>query len=180
MQARGSTKSTRPASARQDAFAKGRACREAAFPTAVIVKPVLKVLAIEQVAGVGKSWREAAGSLDHVPADMIDMQVGAEDEIDFLGRNASPLQFVEIAGGQSVERRFRAAITAIAAAGVDQHGEARRAHQERVGADQQPPGRRLDEFGAAPRALLFDSLGRRVADQPIAIGSEARQLRNLL
>src|SRR5271156_5570846 len=111
---------------------------------------------------------------------MIDMEVGAEDEVDFLRRNASPLQFVEIAGGQSVEGRFRAAITAIAAAGVDQHGEARRAHQERVDADQQPPGRRLDEFGAEPRELLFDSLGRRVVDQPIAIESEARQLGDLL
>lgn len=108
------------------------------------------------------------------------MEVGPEDEVDFLRRNASPLQFVEIAGGQSVEGQFGAAITAIAAVGVDKHGEARRAHQERVDADQQPPGHRLDEFVAEPRALLFDFLGRRVANQPIAIESEARQLRNLL
>src|ERR1700691_2435182 len=56
---------------RQDALAKGRTGREAAFPAAVIVEPVLKVLAIEQVAGVGKSWREVVVSLHHVPADMI-------------------------------------------------------------------------------------------------------------
>jgi hypothetical protein len=44
---------------------------------------------------------------------MIDMQVGAKDEIDFLRPNASPLQLVEVASGQSVERRFRTAITPI-------------------------------------------------------------------
>src|ERR1700677_3648733 len=88
---------------RQNTFAKGGACRGAAFPTAIIVQSVLEVLAIEQVAGIGKSWREAAVSLDHVPTDMIDMQMGAKDEIDFLGRNAGALQLSEVATGQPVK-----------------------------------------------------------------------------
>jgi hypothetical protein len=71
-------------------------------------------------------------------------------------------------------------MTPVAAARVDQHGEARGAHQERVDADQQSPGLRLDELGAEPRTLLFDSLGCRVADQPIAVESEARQLGDFL
>ena len=104
---------------------------------------------------------------------MIDMEVGPEDEVDFLTRNASPLDSRWTVGRRAIRGR--------------DHGhrrsrcrQARRAHQERVDADQQPPGHRLDESVAEPRALLFDFLGRRVANQSIAIESEARQLRNLL
>jgi hypothetical protein len=88
---------------REHTFAKGDAGRIAALPAAIIVKPVFEVLPIEEVAGVGKSRREAAVAFGHVPADMIDMQVGAKDEIDVLWGNPSPFELAEVAGGQPVE-----------------------------------------------------------------------------
>jgi hypothetical protein len=88
---------------REGTFAKGDAGRVAALPTAVTVEPVLEVLAVESVAGVGKSGREAAVAFDHVPPDVIDMQMSAEDEIDALGLNASAFELAEVARGQSVE-----------------------------------------------------------------------------
>ena len=64
---------------------------------------MLEVLAIEQVAGIGKGWYETPAALDDVPADMIDMKVGAKDEVDLLGLNVRPTQFAEVVGGEAIE-----------------------------------------------------------------------------
>jgi hypothetical protein len=69
----------------------------------------------------GAKCRHPPAVLDlRIPADVIDVQVGAENEVDLLGLHAGCLQIVEVAGVQHVvSRHFRPRLM-VAAAGIDQ------------------------------------------------------------
>ena len=54
----------------------------------VLRGPVRDLLLREDIACIGKCRQPAAVLKARVPADMIDMQVGAHDEIDIGGRDA--------------------------------------------------------------------------------------------
>ena len=86
-------------------------------------QPVGELLAPEQVAGVGKGRRPPAVRQLRVPADMVDVQVGAEDEVDRRRLDAGPPQPVDEArAGALVPVRDLRAVLVLADAGVDQDG----------------------------------------------------------
>ena len=58
--------------------------------TGVVLRhPVVELTATEQIARLGKGRLPTAIVLPRIPADVIDMQMGAEHQIDFGGIDAS-------------------------------------------------------------------------------------------
>ena len=68
---------------RDDALLKGAGMNRQGATGVVLRHPVGELVAAEQVARVGKGRLPAAIVLLRIPADVIDMQMGAEHQIDF-------------------------------------------------------------------------------------------------
>src|SRR4029078_9937115 len=68
---------------RYDSFRKGAGMTRRGATGGVLRHPVGELVAAEQVARVGKGRLPAAIVLLRIPADVIDMQMGAEHQIDF-------------------------------------------------------------------------------------------------
>jgi hypothetical protein len=117
------------------------------------------------MAGARERRHPATAVQARVPADVIDMQVRAHDDIDRLGREPRRPQVVEERGAQHVEGSATSAVLVVAHAGVDEHGEARRLHHERVDGLQEA-SRVVEEVRRQPAAVALDGLGHGLRQQP--------------
>ena len=141
--------------------------------------PIIIFGAADDVLGVGESRNPAPVDQLRVPTDMVLVQVGAHDIIDFPGLHARVGERAEEVGVVLVESGSGRPILVIAAAGVDQHRVAIGLHKERVVTHVDPAVRRqlalrqfsltdLEHLGGQIRkklprrrkgALEFDDLG---------------------
>jgi hypothetical protein len=83
--------------------------------------PIGKFPASDEVAGVEEGRPPCAIDVHRVPTDVVDVQMGAEDEVNRFGRNARRAQPIEPACARTLapDREFRA-ILVLADAGVDE------------------------------------------------------------
>ncbi len=95
---------------------------------------------------------------------MIDMQVRAEHHIDLLGRDAGRAQLREPGPVAPVEGRTPARLV-VAAAAVDQDGEAILANQEALDGEREIAARRILKTRTEPVAIGGEVLGRAVRQQ---------------
>ena len=142
-----------------------------------MVAPVLELGLAEHIAGIGKGRHPLAADEFGVPADMIDMQVGAEHRVDAVRGKTRRRQGVEERILAVVPGRHVAAMLVIAQTSVDDDPPRWRLHQQRVdrhfeaafliGEMRNQPGQfldflvgrqRQDEAGTADR-LQLDDLG---------------------
>src|SRR5262245_20083503 len=131
----------------------------------ILRRPVLPLRADEDVPGAREGRPPTPAVLPRVPADVIDVQVGADDQIHRLGRHAGRSKVVEERRLQHVKRRSSAAILPVADAGVDEDREARTTHDERVHALEKAT-LLVDEVGREPGAMLLERLRGRVGQEP--------------
>jgi hypothetical protein len=109
-------------------------------------QPPGELLAAEQIAGVGEGRHEAAVGPAGVPADVVDVEMGAEDHVDGGRLGACLLQPVEKAGGVAlVPHRQVRAVPVVADAAADEDGAAAGADDERLHRELQPVAREVQE-----------------------------------
>jgi len=100
-----------------------------------------------------------------VPADVIDVQVGADHEIHRLGWHTGGAEVVEKRRVQHVKRWVAAPVLVVADAGVHEHGHAGRSDDEAVHALQESSPL-IEEMGSQPHAMRLDGLRRRIGQEP--------------
>ena len=93
--------------------------------------PIFELVPFEQIAGVGEGRHPLAVDQHRVPADMIDMEMGAEHDIEAFAREARAFEVLE-EGGLEVRHHLHCALLVIADAGVDHDPLRRRVDDERV------------------------------------------------
>src|SRR5215475_2607242 len=103
--------------------------------------------------------------LPRVPADVIDVQVGANDQIHRLRRHAGLSKIVEEGRFEHVKRSPTAAILPVPDAGVDEYREARATYDEGVHG-QEEAALLVEEVGRDPVAMALERLGSRVGQEP--------------
>src|SRR5438105_2124403 len=167
----------------------------------VLAGPVCEFDAAHQVARVWEGRDPPTLDQHRVPADVIDVEVRANDRVDRLAGIACRRQIAEKARLQPVPGRDAPVLLVVAEAGVDDDPPARRFDDQRMNAHlesaplvgeigPQPPDRH-DRFGrrlrqdeaASPGHLQFDDLRHRyLADPPFhhclppALAEENRQV----
>ena len=119
----------------------------------------------EDVTGAREGRQPASAVQPRVPADVIDVQVGADDQIDRLGRHAGRSKVVEERRLEHVKRRSSATILPVADTCVDENREARTTHDEGVHALKEAP-LLVDEMGSEPGAMALERLRGRVGQEP--------------
>ena len=136
------------------------------------LRPVLVFLAADQVAGVGKSRHPLVAVQHRIPADMIDMQMGADDRIDPLARKARFGDVLQEFRVQRLLARQHPGLI-VADAGVHDELQSGRIHEQRVnGKHHRALGR--DEMRIEPRHLA-QSVGRGLLEE--GVFRRNRQLR---
>ncbi len=102
----------------------------------VSLGPVFQLAVGEDVARLGEGRHPAAVLEPRVPADVVDVQVRAHDEIDVVDADAGGRQaLLEAVGLHHVPERARRARLVVADAGVDQDVVVRRLHQVALDAE---------------------------------------------
>ena len=134
--------------------------------------PEIVVGARHHVLGVGKGRHPLAVLQPGVPADVIDVQVGAHHEVDLLGLDAGGAQPLEILGVQHVEARHARPRLVVAAARVDQDRVLARAQQPGMDRGHQPAALRLIVMRCQPFGLGCEGLGLEFRKE--VFGREAR------
>ncbi len=131
-----------------------------------IVAPVLVFGSAEHVARIGKSRHPFPVHQAGVPADMVDMQMGAQHGVDAVGRKAGFAHGFEERTLPVVPGRQVAALLVVAEPGIDHDPAGRRLHHQRVDRHFEPalvggemrnqPGRFADFLIAGERLQLND------------------------
>jgi hypothetical protein len=135
--------------------------------------PIVPFPLRNQVTCVGKGRHPLAIIQPSIPADVIDVQMRAQDHVDVLGRRAERSQSLEPRPAAAVKVRA-GTLLVVAAAGVDQDGEAVLPNQEALDGDDQEPARRILKARHEPGAVCIE-MGLRA----IAKNLERRQQRTL-
>ena len=134
--------------------------------------PEVMVGARHHVLGVGKGRHPLAVLQPRVPADMVDVQMGAHHEVDLLGLDARLAQTLEILGVQHVEARHARPRLVVAAAGIDQDRVLARAQQPGMDRGHQPAALRLVVARRQPMAFGREGVGVELGKE--ILGREAR------
>jgi hypothetical protein len=95
---------------------------------------------------------------------MIDMEMGAHDDVDILGRNSGCMQLFEPVPLTPVKER-PSSILMIAAAGIHQDDLPGASYQEALDCNHKKPCRRIVEPRGQPWEVLLDVSGRTVRQQ---------------
>ena len=133
-------------------------------------------LSREQVSRLREGRHPAPVLEPRVPADMVDVQVGAHDEVDVLDREPVPPRAAHVGVDRlHVPVRPRRRGLVVADAAIDQDGMVRRAHHVGLDAEHELPGRPVERAPAPARRGSPPAL-RRQTRQEI----EHRQKRALL
>ena len=139
--------------------------------------PVLELPARHDVARVGKGRHPAPVLETGIPAHVVPVQMRAHDVIDFLGLHPGAGEIGEEGRTQPVELRPRRALLVVAEAGIDQDGVAAGPDDERVEAEDQLAGRRIDEPRSRHVRVLpqhcrveIGKEGRRLYERPLELG----------
>src|SRR6185369_5265052 len=122
--------------------------------------PELPLLAVDHVARPGKRRHPALALQARVPADVIDVQVRADDGVDLLGRDAGGGQVVEPRPLPLVPERRLVALLAVAHAGVDENRAARHPDDPGLDAGAEIARVLVEEVGLEPAVVTRDRLGR--------------------
>ena len=134
--------------------------------------PEVVVGARHHVLGVGEGRHPLAVLQPRVPADMVDVQMGAHHEVDLLGLDARLAQTLEILGVQHVEARHARPGLVVAAAGIDQDRVLARAQQPGMDRGHQPAAFRLVVARRQPMAFGGEGVGVELGKE--ILGREAR------
>ena len=140
-----------------------------------LAAPELVFVAREEVAGVGESGDPASVGEPRVPAHMVEVEVGAEDDIDVLrrapgGAEASKPGVV----AAHVPSRADPSPLVVADAGIDQDREARRAHEIALDDHVEPSRGGVDEARLEPGAM-----GRERLRRAVGVEAEGVELRSV-
>src|SRR5262245_49762351 len=119
---------------RQDAVLETAQLQRGAVWPAALVQPVLQLAPTDQMAGVGEGQDPAAIMQARIPANMIDVQMGTEHDIDRLRRDAEPRKtFQETAVAAAVKSGEERPLLVLPDTGIDQDRLAR--GTEHIGLD---------------------------------------------
>src|SRR5262249_44391458 len=120
---------------------------------AVARGPVLPFLPREEIAGAWEGRHPAAVLEPRVPADVIHVEVGAQDEMAGFGGEAGGAQALEEVRALHVPVGVLAGLV-VADARVDEDGEAGRLHDEAVDAHEEASAL-VEEVGGKPVAMAL-------------------------
>ncbi len=135
----------------------------------VELQVVVVVGAAEHVLGVLEGRHPFAVLEPGVPADMIDMQVGAHHHVDLVGLDAGCLQPLEILGLHQMPFGPMRARLVVADAGIDQDALAPHGQKPAMDAELQRIRGFLVVVGYQPVAVLLHHLGRPVGEEHLGI-----------
>src|SRR5215831_15729449 len=130
-----------------------------------MVAPVLIFGPAEKVARPLKGWQPSVVDKAGVPADMVDVEMGAEHDIDALGWKAGLRHDVEIRTVALIPGRYAAALLVVAKPRIDHDAMLQCLHHQRMDRHFQPAffGRKMRD---QPRKLADFLVGCLRQDEP--------------
>jgi len=126
--------------------------------------PVFPFSPRNEVSRIRKGWNPLATRKPGVPPHVIDVEMGAHDDVDILGRNSGCMQLFEPAPLTPVKER-PSSILMIAAAGIHQDDLSGASYQEALDCNHKKPCRRIVEPRGQPWEVLLDVSGRTIRQQ---------------
>src|SRR5262249_25842702 len=128
----------------------------------LLVAPVLPLLAGDQI-GRAREGRYPAGVHEtRVPADVIDVEMRADDDVDLLGPETGGGKAVEEIAAAHVPERRSLTVLVVADAGVDEYGRARGPDDPGLDTRAEISRVLVPEVGPQPPVMARDGTGGRV------------------